>query len=175
MIPQKHLKNLREISMRDDTIKGYAASPQKFIDPFLPRFKVIVYRKGPYLVIDRYSGDEQYIGQTITLYRKRPVDGLNYYGTLLDRRFKASIVWGFLKKALRTGAGKTPHRGLNGFKEGKWLYKNTYKEANGFVEGEEKIYYDKALLYRAVYHGGMIEDTRSYKEWSKGLKKMGNI
>ncbi len=103
--------------MREDKIRGYGGDPQKFVDPFLPRFKVIAYRKGEYLVIDRYGGDERYIGETITFYRKRPVCGLNYYGVLLDRRFKARVVWNFLKKALRAGAGKTTHRGLNGFKE----------------------------------------------------------
>ena len=53
-------------------------------------FKVIVYRKGAYLVIDRYGGDEQYIGETIT-------------------------------------------------------------------------------FYTALYHGGMVEDTRSDEEWAKKL------
>lgn len=170
MKPQPHLRALRRLSLKEDKIKGYAGNPQKFFDPFLQRFKVIVYRKGSYLVIDRYSGDEEYIGQAITFYRKRPIYGLNYYGKLMGREERdVRAVYEFLKHALRAGAGKSRHRGLNGFNEAKWLYKNTYKETRGFVEGEECIFYGKKIVYRGVYHGGAIEDSRGFKEWARKM------
>lgn len=168
---QNHLKKLREISLREDKTKGYGGSPQKFLDPFLPWFKVITYRKGPYVVIDRYSGEELNMGQTITFYRKHPIYGVNYYGILVGagRKLGPKVVFDFLKKALRAGAGKTTHRGLDGFRENKFLYRNRFTKKRGFVEGEEKIFYENNLVYMQVYHGGLIEDTRHYKEWSKKL------
>src|SRR3989344_1948038 len=101
MNPKKHWKKLKEISLREDETKGYAGCINKFIDPFLPWFKVIAYKNGPYLVIDRYTGEEMNIGQAITFFRKRPVYGINYYGILLDKSLKARNVFNFLKKALR--------------------------------------------------------------------------
>lgn len=169
MNPKKHLKQLRLISLGEDKTKGYGGSSQKFIDPFLPRFKVITYKKGPYLVVDRYTGEEQNIGQAITFYRKRPVYGMNYYGFLQSRKFKARVVYRFLKKALRAGAGTSVHRGLNGYKDDGFVYKNSYKEIKGFVDGEETIFYKGKLIYIQVYHGGMIEDSRTYQEWSRKL------
>ncbi|MBI4127878.1 MAG: hypothetical protein HY459_02280 [Parcubacteria group bacterium] len=181
---QRHLKKLRELSLREAKTKGYSGDPQKFFDPFFPWFKVIAYRKGPYLVVDRYSGEEMNVGQTVTFYRKRPIYGFNYYGILVGtgRKLGPKVVFTFLKKALRAGAGKTTHRGLDGFREGRFLYRNRFIEKQGFVEGEEKIFYGDTLVYRQVYHGGPIEDTRSYKEWSKKLlsssalrEKLGNL
>ena len=168
---QKHLNKLREISSKEDRVKGYSGSPQKFFDPFLPWFKALTYRKGPYVVVDRYSGEELNMGQAITFYRKRPIYGVNYYGILVGfgRKLGPKVVFDFLKKALCAGAGKTIHRGLDGFRENKFLYKNHFTEKGGFVEGEEKIFYGNKLVYIQVYHGGLIEDTRSYKEWSKKL------
>jgi hypothetical protein len=168
---QKHLKKLHEISSREDKTKGYGGDPQKFLDPFLPWFKVITYKKGPYLVVDRYSGEELNMGQAITFYRKRPIYGVNYYGILVGqgRKLGPKRVFDFLKKALRAGAGKTTHRGLDGFRENKFLYKNHFTEKRGFLEGEEKIFYGNKLVYIQVYHGGLIEDTRNYKDWSKKL------
>lgn len=174
MNPKKHLKQIRQLSANDDKTKGYGNDPQKFIDPLLPWFKIITYKKGLYFVIDRYSGEEVYIGETVTFYRKRPIYGLNYYGILIDRKFKAQIVWKFLKKALRADLNTAPHRGLNGFTENKWLYTNTFTETRGFIQGEEQIFYNDSLIYTLVYHGGIIEDSRSYKKWSEKLLTLKN-
>jgi len=166
-----HLKKLRQISTREDKTKGYGGNPKKFFDPFLPWFKTLTYRKGPYLVIDRYSGDELNIGQAITFYHRRPIYGINYYGIVVGhgRNLGSQIIFDFLKKALRAGKGKTTHRGLNGFRENKFLYKNRFTEKRNFIEGEENIFYNNKLVYIQVYHGGLIEDNRNFKGWSKNL------
>ena len=166
---QKHLQQLKKISSKDDKTKGYGGNPQKFIDPFLPWFKVIFYRKGPYLVIDRYTGDEQYGGQTVTYFKKKPVSLLNYYGLILNKKFKTDIVNEIIKAALRAGVGKSLYRGLNNYRNNGFVYKNTYTEKRGLIEGEEKIYYQGKLIYLMVYRGGTIQDNRSYKRWSKNL------
>jgi len=164
-----HTVKIREISLRQDKAEGYGGSPKKYIDPFLPRFKIIYYTKGNYQVVDRYTGQEQNIGQAIYFYHKQPVYGLNYYGIVTTKKLKANIIFEFLKETLRAGAGKSIHRGLNGYKRDEWLYRNKFTEKHGFVEGEEKIYYKGSLVYIQVYHGGAIADQRSYKEWAKHL------
>jgi len=166
---KNHTTRIKEISLRQDKTEGYGGSPKKYIDPFLPRFKVIYYNKDKYQVIDRYTGQEQNIGQAIYYYQKRPVYGLNYYGTVTARKPKADVIFDFLKEALRAGAGKSVHRGLDGYKKDKWLYRNKFTEKRGFVEGEEKIYYKKKMVYVQIYHGGAITDQRPYKEWAKKL------
>lgn len=164
-----HRAKIRNISSRQDKTAGYGGSPQKYIDPFLPWFKVIYYRKGPYQVIDRYTGQEKNIGQAIYYHGKRPVYGLNYYGIVTTQKVKADEVFVFLKEALRAGSGKSVHRGLNGYKKNKWLYRNGFSEKRGLVEGEEKIYYAGKLIYIQVYHGGAIVDQRPYRKWVKNL------
>lgn len=168
---QKHLKNLRKISFKKDGNKGYAGDPQKFIDPLFPWFKTITYKKGQYLLVDRYSGDEAYVGQTITFFKKQPIYSLNYYGILVGEGWKMGTdpIYDFLKKALRVGPGKNIHRGLDGFKEGNFLYKNNSSEKRGLLEGEEKIFYKNKLVYICLYHGGVIEDSRTYKRWGRKL------
>lgn len=165
----KHTAKIREISLRQDKTKGYGGNPEKYVDPFLPRFKAIYYRKGNYKIIDRYTGQEQNIGQAIYYYRKQPVYGLNYYGIVTVRRPKADIIFDFLKEALRAGSGKSVHRGLDGYRKNHWLYRNKSSEKRGFVEGEEKIYYKGRMVYIQVYHGGAVGDLRSHKEWLKNL------
>ena len=149
--------------------QGYGKTTIRYIDPLLPFFKVIYYKKGNYRVIDRYGGDENFIGQTIYYLNKKPKQGLNYYGIIIDRKFNTREVYAFLKKALITG--KSKYRGLNGYKEGKWLYKNKYTEERGFVEGEERIYFNKKLVYILVYTGGKITEHKSLKEFNKKLRK----
>lgn len=164
---EKHLSRIREISSKEEKTRGYGGGPKKFVDPLMPRFRLITYKKGPYLVVDRYSGDEQFIGESITFYKKNPILGLNYYGKILDNNFKTDYVYDFLKQALRSG--KSPYRGLDGFKKDKFLYKNKYTEKDGFVIGEEKIFLNKNKIYFLVYHGGLIEDRRSLSRWKKNL------
>lgn len=166
---ENHIKKIRKISLRQDKTDGYGGNPKKYVDPFLPRFKVIYYNKDQYQVIDRYTGQEQNMGQAIYYYCKQPVYGLNYYGIVTTKKLKANIIFEFLKEALRAGAGKSIHRGLNGYKRDEWLYRNKFTEKRGFVEGEEKIYYKRSLVYIQIYHGGAIADQRSYKEWVKHL------
>ena len=166
---KNYIAKIREISLRQDKTKGYGGNPKKYVDPFLPRFKVIYYRKGKYKVVDRYTGQEQNIGQAIYYYQKQPVYGLNYYGTITASKPKAEIIFDFLKEALRAGFGKSVHRGPSKYKNKEWLYSNRFSEKRKFVEGEEKIYYKGKLVYIQVYHGGVINDLRSYKEWMKNL------
>jgi len=164
---KKHLSKIREISLNEEKTKGYGGSLKKFVDPLMPRFRLITYKKGPYLVVDRYSGDEQFIGQSITFYKKRPVLGSNYYGKILDNKLKTDYVYDFLKEALRSG--KSLQRGLDGYRKGKFLYKNKYTEKDGFVIGEEKIFLNNKQIYFLVYHEGFIEDRRSLDRWKKNL------
>jgi hypothetical protein len=94
---------------------------------------------------------------------------LNYYGTVTGQQPRAEIIFDFLKEALRAGSDKSAHRGLDGYKRDAWLYRNKFSERRGFVEGEEKIYYKGRIVYIQVYHGGAINDKRSYKKWLKDL------
>lgn len=166
---KSHITKIKEISLHQDKTMGYGGSPKKYVDPFLPRFKVIYYKKGEYKIIDRYTGQEQNIGQTIYYHHKQPVYGFNYYGMVTTRKLRAEVIFDFLKEALKAGTGKSVHRGLDGYKRDGWFYQNRFTEKRGFVEGEEKIYYQSKLVYIQIYHGGEIQDQRSYKAWKKNL------
>lgn len=150
---------------------GYGGDKrERFIDPFLPWFKVITYKKDSGMVVDRYTGDESFVGETITFHKKRPIQGLNYYGFLIGsgKRLGTKKVYDFLKKALSAEGKETP-RGIDGFRDEDFVYKNTFSKKKGLIEGEEYIFYKDKLVYTLVYHGGVIEDKRAYKTWKKNL------
>ena len=138
--------------------QGYAYDTQKYSDRSQPGLKIIAYRKGSCYIIDRYTGEEQNIGQTITYRKRKPIYGLNYYGIMISRNVTAHETFEFLKKALRRG--KSKHRGPKRYKEKYFLYTNAFTEKRGFAEGEENIYYKGELVYIQVYHGGPIVDRR---------------
>ncbi len=145
---------------------GYGFIGVKYRDGLLPWFKVLIYKKGVYTVIDRYTGDQAFVGQSIYFYSKKPVFGFNYYGRILTKSFrlKTDHLFDFLKRALRAGV-KQKFRGLSGFSEDKFRYYNKYKKSAGFITGEEKIIYNNQVVYKLIYHGGSVEDKRIYKQW----------
>ncbi|MFH1866815.1 MAG: DUF5680 domain-containing protein [Patescibacteria group bacterium] len=149
---------------------GYGTARVKYKDPFLSWFKVIVYKKDKYIVVDRYSGDQKFIGQSIYFKNKKPIFGFNYYGRIMVKEFlaKTDKLFDFLKKALRAGVGEK-FRGKNGFSESGFKYYNKYKESSGFLTGEEIIKYHQKTVYRLIYQGGSVEDRRNYKQWSRKL------
>lgn len=163
------------LAMRKGKAQGYGADSVKYLDPLVRKMKVIVYRRGPYLVIDRYTGQEQNVGETITLYRGQPIYGFNYYGRMLVERPRAEETYEFLKAALRAGNGKVEHRGPKTFKKDDYVYHNRYVNRQGILEGRETIYFKRKLIYIQVYHGGMIEDRRSYAEWAKRLLSINKL
>jgi len=62
------------------------------------------------------------------------------------------------------------YRGLDGYKEGSWLYKNKFAEKNGLCRRRREIFYNKELIYIFIkYHGGKIAEHKSLKEFSKIL------
>ncbi|MFA4937329.1 MAG: DUF5680 domain-containing protein [Patescibacteria group bacterium] len=149
---------------------GYGNAKIKYKDELLPWVKVICYRKDKYVVVDRYSGDQKFIGQSIYFNNKKPIFGFNYYGRVVEKSFlaKTDKLFDFLKKALRAGVGNK-FRGKDGFSESGFKYYNKYKENNGFIIGNEVIKYNQKIIYRLMYHGGSMEDRRNYKQWSKKL------
>ncbi len=158
--------------MKEDKL-GYGGATKKYLSPLLPFFKVIYYKKGNYKIIDRYSGDENFIGETVYYLNKKPVYGLNYYGMVTDNKLKTKKVYAFLKRVLISGSSK--YRGQNGYKEGKWLYRNSYNENHGLIEGKEKIYHNKRVVYLLLYHGGRISEHKTLKSFNKNLLPLRNI
>ena len=159
---QGYLKGLESL--------GYGSNPKKYKDPLLPRFKVLIYDKGIYHVIDRYTGHSKYAGQAITYYRNQPLFALNYYGAVLAKPLiDINKIFKFLKGALRANSKKNLYRGMNGFRKGRFTYRNQSVSRKGIVEGKEKIFSGRRLIYVAVYHGGYIYDNRPDAVWSKNL------
>lgn len=165
-----HVKRLRELRCSDKKSRGYSGRSPRFVDPCLPRVRMLRFRHGPYLTIDRYTGQEQNIGQAITYFARRPVYGFNYYGRMVSRTVSAERTFRFLKRALRAGAGRCAYRGPSEFRQQSWSYSNTFHEDGECVRGEERIYWQNKLVYWQVYHGGPIEDSRSYLEWQRGVR-----
>ena len=144
----------------------YEASKTKSKDPFLPKFKKIEYSRGKYRFIDRYTGGEKFAGEEVVYYKKQPIWLANYYGKIMVKNIKMDEIYGFLGRALAAGYGKTFFRGLNGFKEDDYKYKNDIKGNLNFAKGTEEIIFKGKKVYILYYHSGILEDSRQKWDWN---------
>lgn len=105
---------------------------------------------------DRYFGFNPFVGQEVIFQNKKIIWGMNYYGKVVSKIIPPKQIYQFLQEALRKIPKDKPLRGYPRFKKNNFQY---FNKVNGTVEkfdGEEKIFYQRKLVYRLVYHGGIV-------------------
>lgn len=107
---------------------------------------------------DRYFGFNPFIGQEVVFQNKKIVWGMNYYGRVVSKVVPPKQIYQFLQEALKKVPQSKPFRGPQRFKRDNFQYFNKVKGTVEKFEGEEKIFYKGKLVYRLVYHGGIIEE-----------------
>lgn len=106
---------------------------------------------------DRYFGLNSFIGEEIVWESEKAVWGMNYYGKIISKITPVESIYQFLQSALKKITEDKPFRGPNNFKKDDFKYVN---KVNGTVEkfeGGEMIFYKKRLVYKLIYHGGIIK------------------
>jgi hypothetical protein len=114
--------------------------------------------EGDWAYHDSYFGESDFLGQEIVYYQMIPVWGMNYYGRLLRPDLATAEQMG---RMIMTSLSKMyeENRFLGGFEhiEGRFKYIDSSDGEVSAFQGTESIYLNDELVYRLVYHGGLIQ------------------
>jgi len=114
-----------------------------------------------YIYQDQYYGHDPFIGEEIVWENKKIIWGMNYYGRVITEDISPSLVYAFLKEALKTVNSDIPSRGDREFSDDKFTYINKVKGAIDNFTGKEGIYYEDKLVYKLTYNGGVINNKKN--------------
>ncbi len=132
----------------------YAAGGE-LATPSRPNSKDLRYAEGPYLYIDTYLGDIDFIGEEAVWKDGRALWGMNYYGWMkIDE-----IPDGFskcLKGALLAVPLDAPFRGPEEFRSGVFTYRCQWEGDVERFTGREEILHGDVSIYELVFHGGQV-------------------
>lgn len=82
-----------------------------------------------------------------------------YYGWVV-KGIEADPVYGVLKNALRQIPKDYPFRGPKKYKEGDFVYTNSWQGKIESFSGEEQITQGNKLIYKANYLGGLVDQRK---------------
>lgn len=134
----------------------YAADGKKVASTRL-KSDDLEYQKSDLMYHDTYFGAGDFIGEEIVYKKGIPAWGANYYGFILDSHYTPKQIYNFLKKALmREYDDLIPVRGPKIFRDGDWTYQNSIDGALDNFSGKEEILCNDRIIYRCLYHGGLI-------------------
>lgn len=105
---------------------------------------------------DRYFGFNPFIGEETVFQNEKIVWGMNYYGKVISKIILSKQIYQFLQEALRKVPKNKPFRGPDKFQKDNFRYFNKTKGTLKKFEGEEIIFHKGILIYRLIYHGGII-------------------
>lgn len=117
----------------------------------------LIYEEEGWRYRDRYFGFNPFLGEEAVWKDGKIFWGMNYYGEITDTEVDQEQLYGFLKRALGLVSANSPYRGLDGFEEGDWAYKEKDTGSAGSFFGEEKIYLSGREVYKLVFNGGLIK------------------
>ena len=106
---------------------------------------------------DRYFGFDPFVGEEIVWQNDKVIWGMNYYGKILSESVDVKKFLEFLKRSLLKVEKFSPFRGPKILDEGDFIYSSSY---NGTIEnfhGEEIVFYNNNMVYRLLFHGGLIK------------------
>ena len=118
--------------------------------------KEFEFRKEELKYRDRYFGFNPFVGQEVVFQDRKIVWGMNYHGKVVSKIISPKQVYQFLQRALRKILKDKPFRGPRRLKKDNFQYFNKVKGAVEKFEGEEKIFYKGKLVYKLIYHGGIV-------------------
>jgi hypothetical protein len=125
--------------------------------PYRLGSKDLQFRDGDWAYHDSYFGESDFLGQEIVYYQTKAVWGMNYYGRLLRPDLATAAQMGGM---IMTSLTKmyAENRFLGGFEhiEGDLRYVDSNEGDVAAFTGTELIYLHGELVYRLVYHGGLI-------------------
>ena len=139
-------------------ISTYVSSGEGGEKLLLDGSKEFEFREDELKYRDRCFGFNPFVGQEVVFQNEKIVWGMNYYGEVISKIIPPKQVYQFLQEALRKVSKDEPFRGPWRFKKDNFQYFNKIKGTVEKFEGEEKIFHKRKLLYRLIYHGGIVAE-----------------
>lgn len=143
----------------DSNKAGYAGGEEKNWVKETDGSTTIPFKKGEWKSHDNFFGGEPYGGRTIVSHEGKPTWMMVYYGWVSEG-VATDPVYGILRNALMQMPEDYPFRGPKEYKEGEYVYTNSWGGELERFSGEEKIIQGEELIYKANYIGGLV-DQRS--------------
>jgi hypothetical protein len=137
--------------------KTYAESAGEGAESLTDGSKQFVISIGEHSYRDRYFGTDPFVGEEIVFQNSSAVWSMNYYGKTLVENPDSDMIYGFLVKALSEVTVEKPFRGPVKFVLDDWVYLMTVKGVLEEFSGKEEIYFQGELVYRLLFHGGLID------------------
>lgn len=116
--------------------------------------KSFSYDEDSWSYTDVYVGYNPFSGQEIVRKDGLPFWSMNYYGSVKKKDVKE--VYRFLKQAMLRVDSTHPFRGPAEFSQDDWTYTCKQKGTLDNFEGKEKIFFQKELVYKLLFHGGIL-------------------
>ncbi|MEA4811768.1 MAG: DUF5680 domain-containing protein [Anaerolineaceae bacterium] len=136
--------------------KDTYANPNAQSQTFEDGGKALYFSAGHFSYVDRYYGEQAFLGEEIVKEGTKPVWGMNYCGLSLAEEPSSAQIFHFLKSAIQQVPPELPLRGPLSYQSGDYLYRNQLSGTLDFFSGTEEILFKNELVYRLHYHGGSI-------------------
>jgi hypothetical protein len=143
----------------DSNNAGYAGGEEKKWIKESDGSTTIPFEKGLWKSHDNFFGGEPYGGRLIVSYEGKPYWIMVYYGWVKPG-VETNSVYGVLRGALKQMPFDYPFRGPKEYKEGEYLYTNSWNGVIDQYNGEEKIMQGDKLIYKANYIGGLVDQRQ---------------
>lgn len=153
-----NIKSLKEFLV-DSNSAGYAGGEEKKWIKEPDGSTTIPFKKGPFKSHDNYFGGEPYGGRTVVFFENKPVWIMVYYGKV-EEGIEPKSVYGILRNALAQMPEEAPFRGPKEYKEGEYVYSNSWQGEVDNFSGEEHITKSGTLIYKANYMGGVVDKRK---------------
>lgn len=143
----------------DSNNAGYAGGEEKKWIKEPDGSTTIPFEKGSWRSHDNFFGGEPYGGRTIVFYEGKPYWMMVYYGWV-EEGIETNPVYGVLRNALKQMPEDYPYRGPKEYREGEFIYTNSWNGEVDRFSGEERIAKGDKLIYKANYIGGLVDQKR---------------
>lgn len=151
-------KALRQFLI-DSNKAGYTGGEEKKWIKKSDGSTTIPFEKGSWKSHDNFFGGEPYGGRTVVFYEGKPYWIMVYYGWV-EEGVEANPVYGVLRNALMQMPEDYPFRGSKEYKEGDFIYSNSWEGEVERFSGEEQITQNSKLIYKANYLGGLVDQRK---------------
>lgn len=137
---------------------GYAGGNEKQWVKEPDGSTTISYQEGDFRIHDNFFGGEPYGGREVVFYNEKAQWMMVYYGWVIPG-IDNDMVYGILRNALIRMPSEYPYRGPAEYIENEFRYANKWEGEIERFSGEEQIFQNDKLIYKANYMGGLVDQT----------------
>jgi hypothetical protein len=137
-------------------IQGYASGDESRIQHLADGGSEVRSEEGDYVYRGRWYGNERFAGEDVVWLKGRALWSMNFYGATTPGRAIPAEFPKFHKSALRHASVDSPFRGPALYRDGEFVYVNTWNGSISEFSGEERVFFHDQEIFHLVYHGGTL-------------------